>query len=565
MRGAAIAVIALALISDAAAQEAPRTNPSTHDIALCLGAADQPICILRTLAAARAQRAYRDDPRFAHARDVLAAIGPVDGQRADEEPGGNDVGVRAARQHQISPPGPSDHEAELHAEAARTVIAALEADRNGVAPDRALAQVRAVGQNPGSNIYLAATARCWAYMEIWKLFEEEDDRRRAGAPRPSEALARASVAACEAELPRVPPSHGSRVSMAQADVMAAYRALGDDAGVERLMQRDERDSDAAGERIRTALSQNNLDEAVAAALAPGERESDGAGLLNLYRGLVIGYARLAGRTEDAARIAEAVLHDAPELTADVLARVGSRRTAVRLIERLDRAGRDTGSEASLQSAHAAVLGWLALGETARARRLVDHWIPTARQEVNAEARLVHTGAPVGCEIEGSHCVRDVVLSMLRATDRLDEAWNAVHLQPSEAVLFDIEDGRGLTRLDAHLSHAQNEWDAEHALMQCVDWAPLDLAAQCARIFIARWRVRPLTGRDAVRIGVPWSADRALQVAEAATKQGELALMQEMLDEALTVLRDGQDVELPPHLIRRLTSIAAMQLHVAGRT
>lgn len=552
MRGAAIAVIALALISDAAAQRAPRTNPSTHDIALCLSAADQPICILRTLAAARAQRAYRDDPRFAHARDVLAAIGQADGQRADEEPGGNDE-------------GPSEPEAEFYADAARTVIAALEADRNGVGPDRALAQVRAVGQKPGSNIHLGATARCWAYMEIWKLFEEEDDRRRAGAPRPSEALARTSLAACEAELPRVPPGHGSRVSMAQAEVMAAYRALGDDAGVERLMQRDERDSDAAVERIRTALSLNNLDEAVAAALAPGERPSEGAGLLNLFRSVVIDYARLAGRTEDTARIAEAVLRDSPELTADVLARVGSRRTAVRLIERLDRAGRDTGSEASLQSAHAAVLGWLALGETARARRLVDPWIPRARQEVNEQRRLVHTGAHVGCEIEGSHCVRETVLSMLRATDRLDEAWDAVHLQPSEAVLFDIEDGRGLTRLDAHLSHARNEWDTEHALMQCIDWAPLDLAVQCARIFIARWRGRPFTRQEAVRIGIPWPADRGLQVAEAAARQGELALMQEMLDEALAVLRDAQDVELPPHLIWRLTNIAAMQLHVAGRT
>jgi hypothetical protein len=554
MRGAAIAVIVLALVSDAAAQQAAqqgrRTKPSTHEIAACLDAADQPICILRTLAPT-AQRPYRDDPRFAHARDVLAAIGPAGATGAD---GGLSADAL-------------DREARvLYSDAARAVIAVLDADRNGAAPDRALARVRAIGQSPGSNIFLGAESRCWAHMEIWELFAEEDDRKRAGAPRPSEALARASVEACEAELPNVPRGHQLPVSMAQMGVTAAYAALGDRAGVERLMRRDGRGG-AAVTRIRTALFLNDLDEAVAAALAPARGSDGGEGSpLNQLRLNVIGAARAAGRTEEAARIAAIILreslatdvvdHAAPQpgRAAEVLALVGPPRRAVGLIERLDAAGRETRSTASLQNAHAAVSGWMALDESERARSLVDLWLLRAREEFS----------PRACDDEGS--LRDMIVRMLSRTDRLDEAWDIACLQPHEAVSFDIEDGRGLARLDSHLSRARRQWDAEYALRQCAEWAPLALAAECARIFIARWGRRPLTREETV-IGLegPFgAAQSALRVADAAAEQGDLALMQRMLDDALAVFRDAPDVELRLG-ISELTNIAAMQLHAAGRT
>jgi hypothetical protein len=71
-------------------------------------------------------------------------------------------------------------------------------------------------------------------------------------------------------------------------------------------------------------------------------------------------------------------------------------------------------------------------------------------------------------------------------------------------------------------------------------------------------------RSPVPPGPFGAAQSALRVAAAAAEQGDLAVMQQMLDEALAAFRHAPDVELRLG-ISELANIAAMQLHAAGRT
>jgi hypothetical protein len=147
--------------------------------------------------------------------------------------------------------------------------------------------------------------------------------------------------------------------------------------------------------------------------------------------------------------------------------------------------------------------------------------------------------------------------------------------PFDLVNFDVDQGRGLANLDAHLARTDNPAWADQALNECAErgarrrnWA---VAKGCVDRLVARIdrplaphevRLREITtdgGRPRVT-----AVTAAMAVADNAARFKELAVAREMTDVALTLARGGEDAELPSPVRWGIERVAVAELRAAGR-
>ncbi len=550
---AALAGVLLASFAASAAdaQTAPRFDrTSTHDIAACRTAADQPVCILRALAHFPTHSAYAVDWRFAGADAVLAELG--------------EGGAAPTADPYAHIPYLSTRLAYGHLDATdAAVAAAIRADRRGAAPQEALAYVRGrIGVEQTTPPDVGPGARCIRFSDIWRAYGSERDRqRRPNMPRPSAALARAAVAACAAENAPVD-------SVSPHELATRFAQFGDLVAARGVMARDTRQP--ALVQLETALIVGDLDAALSAASAPQQsiEERYRPRFLRL-RADTLDSLIAAGRSDQVAALARVVLdasfsdQQANPMTLgtaiEALVRTGARADSERYVRRLDGAGRDLNSVASFNAAQAAVRGWIALGEPAPALALAETWTPRVRRQQEQSG---------GCSGARPFCASHGVMEMFVRLGRVEEGWRVAPSGPAWLYLSaDFTAGRGLQHLETHLAHASSEGARDHTLTMCADMAnptlaQLSWAEVCARRLLERAGV-DVPGQDGAHRRRA-AAKAALDVSELAAWLGEGARMQSMLDAALTAFGEAAEAPLEPREREALREAAIFQLERAGR-
>ena len=189
------------------------------------------------------------------------------------------------------------------------------------------------------------------------------------------------------------------------------------------------------------------------------------------------------------------------------------------------------------SAVAAVAAWTVLGQTDRADSLIQLWRP----------RGVAWPYNNACAGFWSGCPDATVVEMLRRSNRLLEGFDGLNLTAETAIVADLSDGRGLSRLDAFLAKESTPQQRERALAACVEWAvsnsDLTIATSCAKRLQQSAASRGLSADEAkilerdgearsLTSGVYIAARRCLAVAAAAAKKNEMELSREMIGCAL---------------------------------
>lgn len=546
------ALLALASLGSASAQTSQWTT--THEVAACATDADQPVCFLRVLSHFPTHSPYSTNWRLIGAQEVLAALGEA-GTGAD---GGQYAHI----------PYESTRAIYGHLDATNAAVAqAILADRNGASPRAALRHVlgdidleRLV---PGPN----TGARCMRLADIWRAYGTPQEReRRPDLPRPSLALARTALETCDR-------LNAPADSVSPQEMAERYAALGEVEAARRLMARDTRP--AAIVEAETAVIVSDWERVTVLFSAPGRNFDERTRLRFEYlRSEVFTKLKNAGRVDLASALGRAAIENFITDEADtnnnlggdtleLLVANGGRAEAQRLTERLDAMGRDTTQARSLAAANAALRGWVALGETPRARALADLWAPRVQWQYDSESG--------GCGgRERPFCASFSVMDMYSRVGAVEEGWRVAHEGPAWIYLSnDFGAGRGIQNLDVHFAHIASERGRDDFLGQCADrgnWTPqqLEWSALCARRLLDRAAANagpPNTDRlRQLRV----AATAAIKVSENAARQGNGALLDEMLPRALTAYAQSQNAGLTPSERTSLQEIAIYQLERARR-
>ena len=508
---------------------------TTHDVAACRDADDQPVCLLRALSKFPTHSPYRTDWRLAGADAVLAALGE---------------NTSSPDQRFAHTPYASTRfmYGELEDDGA-SAAAAILADRGGARPDQALAHIR-----ERRTLFHS----CRVYQVIWNAYGSEAQRAaRPQAPRPSEALARAAINACEDANPEPGQMHPSTLA-------AAYARFGDSEGVDRTMARDPRGSSVV--RIETALLLGDINAAAQVAGAPLALVEDTArSRFAALRAEVIREAADLGRTDLVRTLVDRAIEDwsndgthtdALRPSVEALLRVDP-SAARDFISRLDSAARDTDSLGSLTAAAAAVRGWAVLGDMARARALAEVWMPRVEPPTSA-----------GCGGSRPFCVGPAVIEMFTEMGLVEESW-AIGSGGGAMIRLaeDFARGRGLLHLETHLAHMPTPRAHDDALRWCVMLAnhsqeQLAWAENCARRLLDR--EQRLSDDADAEFRRQLAVVASVEVAALAAGQGDLDLTQEMLSAALNLSAATTNVALGPSERRNLLEVAIFQLEAAGR-
>jgi hypothetical protein len=540
---AALSTISLLCATDATAQ---RPELTTHDVANCRSESDLAICLLGVRAR---DWSFRDNPEFAHAPDVLAQLDRWRPSSADPDSSPS----RAYYEASISP----------FQESQSVVISVLEADQRGTEPVTALLPLTNFGRDirPQSFIFgQIVTAggeelRVIGLQEIWDAYAQSIGRGRiAGqskAKPPSRGLAVAALAAWEQEIVNFHRSGEAARSESDLSIMSladAFGIMGDLDALKRL-DRIERGIDRAV-RLEILMAAGSLDEATDIATMRTKAATKAEHQLWEQSWNLVEAAQKAGRGDLAVRVAREMLKSTGRTELDlpraalVIASMAPAPEAIAMAEDFDQKARATTNRNSTSasnsrvavSAVAAVAAWTALGDTARADSLIQAWRPRG---VAWPSNFICGG--------WSGCANSTVIEMLRRSNRLMEAFDDLKLTAETAVLADLSDGRGLSRLDAFLAKENTPQQRERALAACVEWAisnsDLTIATSCAKRLQESAASRGLSadeGKILERDGearsltssVYISARRCLAVAAAAAKKNEMELSREMVDCAL---------------------------------
>src|SRR5690606_29002773 len=174
-----------------------------------------------------------------------------------------------------------------------------------------------------------------------------------------------------------------------------------------------------------------------------------------------------------------------------------------------------------------------MGRTARADALIHLWRP----------RGLAWPSNRRCPLDWALCHDATVVQMLRRANRLQEGFDGLHLTAETAIVADLSDGRGLSRLEEFLIREQTPQGRERALGRCVQWAidndALPIATSCARQVRLSAASRVLSEADRERVarfgdatavasGPYGGAQRCLELAAAAAQGGEMELSREMI-------------------------------------
>lgn len=541
---AALSTISLLFATNATAQEA---ELSTHDVANCRSESDLAICLLGVEAR---DWSFRGKPEFAHAPDVLAQLDRWRPSSADPD----------------SSPGRAYYEASIRPllESQSVVISVLEADQRGTEPVTALLPLTNFGLDirPQSFIFgQIVTAggerlRVIGLQEIWDAYAQSIGRGRiAGqskAKPPSRGLAVAALVAWEQEIVNFHRSGEAARSESDLSIMSladAFGIMGDLDALKRL-DRIERGIDRAV-RLEILMAAGSLDEATDIATMRTKAGTKAEHQLWEQSWKLVEAAKSAGRGDLAVRVAREMLKSTGRTELDwpraalVIASFASAPEAIAMAEDLDQKARATTNRNSTSasnsrvavSAVAAVAAWTALGDTARADSLIQLWRP----------RGVAWPSNYICAGNWSGCADSTVIEMLRRSNRLMEGFDDLRLTAETAIVADLSDGRGLSRLDAFLAKESTPEQRERALAACVEWAisnsDLTIATSCAKRLQESAASRGLSADEAkilerdgdarlLRSGVYVAARRCLAVAAAAAKKNQMELSREMVGCAL---------------------------------
>ncbi len=541
---ATLSALSLLCVTDARAQPPELT---THDVANCRSETDLAICLLGVEAR---DWSFRRKPEFAHAPDVLAQLDRWKPSSADPD----------------SSPGRAYYEASIrpYQESQSVVISVLEADQRGTEPAAALLPLTNFGRDirPQSFIFgQIVTAggeelRVIGLQEIWDAYAQSIGRGRiAGqskASPPSRGLAVAALAAWEQEIVSFHRSGEAARSESDLSIMSladAFGIIGDLEALKRL-DRFERGIDRAV-RLEILMAAGRLDEATDIATTRTKAATKAEIQLWEQSWKLVEAAQKAGRGDLAVRVARHILNttrrpgfDVPRAAAVIAAAVPA-PDAIKMAEDFDRKARTTSDRTAVSfttqdvavAAVAAVASWTALGKTDQAASLVAFWHP----------RGLSWPSNGYCDSYSSGCNNAIVVEMLRRSNRLMEGFDGLQLTAEIAIVADLSDGRGLSRLDAFLAKESTVQQREKALAACVEWAvsnsDLSIATSCAKRLQQSAAFRGLSEdetkileRDgdarALTSGVYIAARRCLSVAAAAAKKNEMELSREMVGCAL---------------------------------
>lgn len=548
MRWLIAAFFVAAFQSVASAQQpAAFDRTSTHDIAACRSAEDQPVCILRALANFPTHSPYAADWRLAGAEDVLRALG---------EAGVGRVGGQYAHI-----PYASTRMVYGHLDATdAAVAAAIVADRNGATPAEALQFVRGrVGVETMGGDQGGAGARCMRFNDIWRAYGTEAERAaRPRTPRPSLALARAAVEACEAENAPTESAHPqtmARFYMQLDDIDAARRVMARFPGPPILAQ------------LETAVLVRDVDAAIRIAATPmSALEQRWRPRFATLRGEIVSLAVDDGRPEVIAAMARIVVERRDEeggpLTEisvaralDALMSAGRREQVLRYTQQLDSAGRDTSSVRSIVAASAAVHGWLLLDQSANARELAEFWVPRVAEQ------FANGG---GCGGDRPFCASGAVMEMFTEIGDVERGWAATVRGSAIGYLStDFARGRGVQYLDVHLAHISSERGRAEFLRMCAElggWSEprATWSETCAERLLTLSR----NSNEARTLRAATSS--ALRIAEVRARMGDASRTDRMLEQAFVELARGPNLPLDTRERASLLEIAIFQLERAGR-
>ena len=541
---AALSTISLLCATDATAQ---RPELTTHDVANCRSESDLAICLLGVRAR---DWSFRDNPEFAHAPDVLAQLDRWKPSSTDPD----------------SSPGRAYYEASISPfqESQSVVISVLEADQRGTEPVTALLPLTNFGQDirPQSFIFgQIMTAggeelRVIGLQEIWDAYAQSIGRGRivgqSKAKPPSRGLAVAALAAWEQEIVNFHRSGEAARSESDLSIMSladAFGIMGDLEALKRL-DRIERGIDRAV-RLEILIAAGSLDEATDIATIRTKAATKAEHQLWEQSWKLVEAAQKAGRGDLAVRVAREMLKSTGRTELDlpraalVIASMAPAPEAIAMAEDFDQKARATTNRNSTSasngraavSAVAAVAAWTALGNTDRADSLIQIWRP----------RGVAWPSDFECVGHWSGCANTTVIEMLRRSNRLMEAFDDLKLTAETAIVADLSDGRGLSRLDAFLAKESTIQQRERALAACVEWAisnsDLSIATSCAKRLQQSAASRELSADEtelierlgrasALKSGAYAAAQRCLAVAAAAAKRNEMELTRDMVGCAL---------------------------------
>lgn len=541
---AALSTISLLCATDATAQ---RPELTTHDVANCRSESDLAICLLGVRAR---DWSFRDNPEFAHAPDVLAQLDRWKPSSTDPD----------------SSPGRAYYEASISPfqESQSVVISVLEADQRGTEPVTALLPLTNFGQDirPQSFIFgQIMTAggeelRVIGLQEIWEAYAQSIGRGRivgqSKAKPPSRGLAVAALAAWEQEIVNFHRSGEAARSESDLSIMSladAFGIMGDLDALKRL-DRFESGIDRAV-RLEILIAAGSLDEATDIATIRTKAATKAEHQLWEQSWKLVEAAQKAGRGDLAVRVARQMLQSKGRTELDlpraalVIASMAPAPEAIAMAEDFDQKARATTNRNSTSasnsrvavSAVAAVAAWTVLGQTDRADSLIQLWRP----------RGVAWPYNNACAGFWSGCPDATVVEMLRRSNRLMEGFDGLNLTAETAIVADLNDGRGLSRLDAFLAKENTSQQRERALAACVEWAvsnsDLTIATSCAKRLQESAASRGLSADEAkilerdgearsLTSGVYIAARRCLAVAAAAAKKNEMELAREMVGCAL---------------------------------
>lgn len=567
--------------------ETSMTELTSRDLAGCLEAVDQPICLLR-LTERDALTPVSLQEEFLNAPEIVAAIEA--GWPEDE---------RGARQ--LDPERAALYQPVL--DLIRVRNAALDSDRRGVEPEEALRPIRelAVGRPArellGGQIHYqsGAEARATAYQSL--IGRVKTPWLYQGLEPPSDALIAAALRGLEHELTESDISAYHNPSITLEYLAGAYATVGDADGVRRAHMHTKRyegvfySTFSAAEieffvEIDILLRMQRLEEAVdlvTSSLDPDFRDDI---------------------PESAARRVLATLHrsNRPDLVGpifDILAAdpenwnsfqsevfafaiQGAPPELIRpWLERWDQSAQHELNFEAGRDARRALEGWLYLGEIERVDTLLEIWTEHARSQLGAECGS--RGDP-----PGTLCAAPVREYMLARLDRLDEAFENPSFRISKALQLDLDRGRGLRNIDTYLTHARGASDVESVYAACLAWASrnqhwdLAIIEPCIEHFMevaaAREpREHPLDplGLDsdaptrrmlAARrqgLGPHRATSKALRTAAQALRRGNQELALRLLDASLRIWSTAPEASMgvESDFVRR---IAIAQLREEGR-
>ncbi|AMS30044.1 MAG TPA: hypothetical protein DIU09_07705 [Hyphomonadaceae bacterium] len=444
------------------------------------------------------------------------------------------------------------------------VISVLEADQRGTEPVTALLPLTNFGLDirPQSFIFgQIVTAggerlRVIGLQEIWDAYAQSIGRGRIASQTkalpPSRGLAIAALSAWEQEIiafHRRGEAARSETDLSIMSLADAFGIMGDLDALKRL-DRIERGIDRAV-RLEILMAAGSLEEATDIATMRTKAATKAEHQLWEQSWKLVEAAQSAGRGDLAVRVARQMLQSKGRTELDlpraalVIASMAPAPEAIAMAEDFDQKARATTNRNSTSasnsrvavSAVAAVAAWTVLGQTDRADSLIQLWRP----------RGVAWPYNNACAGFWSGCPDATVVEMLRRSNRLMEGFDGLNLTAETAIVADLSDGRGLSRLDAFLAKESTPEQRERALAACVEWAvsnnDLTIATSCAKRLQESAASRGLSADEAkilerdgearsLTSGVYISARRCLAVAAAAAKKNEMELTREMVGCAL---------------------------------